>query len=97
MSKVYGARVMAPLSWGITPAPNGSRQVRVVAQVKSKAEFLRLLQEAGCASLTMHALNYDCSTTGNEAEVEAASSEPGAVFYATSDSYRADYRKVPSC
>lgn len=82
-SKVFGLLVHAPLHWPITSAANGGRQVRVVAAAPSKAAFLRLLDEAGCPT-SMGTLNNYGGVTGNSAEVEAATAQPGILLRATS-------------
>lgn len=81
--KVYALLVWAPGHWDITPAPNGSRQVRAVAEVTSKAAMGRLLAEHGVQTMSDDLRNMQ--ETGNATEVYAAQHEPGALFHAVSD------------
>ena len=86
-------RVFAPTGWKVEERANGNRQVRVVAAVPSKRVFHQLLNEAGVIA-SMYEVNRNAGDTGNEAEVEAASTEPYALFYETGD-YTRVYRRVP--
>lgn len=85
--KVFAILTFAPSHWPITQSPNGNRQVRAVAQVNSKAAFARLLLEHGVREST-YSINQAVHTTGNEQEVEAATSQPGVLFRATGDMSR---------
>ena len=79
--KVYAMLVsFAPASWGVERAPNGSSQVRAVAVAKSGAEFRRLLAAHGYDA-TVREYNFGGGETGNDREIEAATSAPGTVFH----------------
>ena len=79
--------VHAPRDWPIESAPNGGRQVRVVAAVPSMAAFQRLLDRHRL-NVSLHACRTYASTTGNTAEVEAATSQPGILFRAPTTANR---------
>lgn len=85
--KVYGMLVHAPREWPIESAPNGGRQVRVVAAVPSMAAFQRLLDRHNL-NVSLHTCRTYASTTGNTAEVEAATSQPGTLFRAETTANR---------
>lgn len=88
-SKVYGMLVHAPREWPVASTPNGGRQIRVVAAVASMAAFQRLLDHH-CLNVSLYTCREYASTTGNPAEVEAATSQPGVLFRSETGSHHCD-------
>lgn len=93
--KVYGLTVFAPLHWPIEVADNGSRQVRVVAAVRSKQALIELLRSHGI-NMTHHGLKWTCSVTGNAAEIAAAERHPGELLRHAGDRTSRDVEPVPA-
>ena len=93
--KVYGMLVHAPRDWAVESAPNGGRQVRVIAAVPSMAAFQRLL-DSHRLGVSLYTCREYASTTGNATEVEVATSQPGILFRSETTSHRRSETYVPA-
>lgn len=82
--KVYGVTVYSPRAADAVGAPSHVRQVRAVAQARSKAAFARALVAADLVKGSTASVLRDATETKNAAEV-AACVTPDQVFIAPLD------------
>lgn len=61
------------------------KQIRVIAAVKSQAEFSRLTR------FTRGYIRDYCCETGNKLELEVANSRPGVLFWCPLDNHHGPY------